>query len=93
MKRSVLVYLNCALVIVLALHAGTVPALSQNAGTSFRDCANVCPEMVTIPPGSFTMGSPVREEGHADSEGPKHQVTINYSFEVGKYDVTREEYA
>src|SRR5579872_4567424 len=30
---------------------------------TFRECAN-CPEMVVVPAGSFTMGSPTTEPGH-----------------------------
>jgi formylglycine-generating enzyme required for sulfatase activity len=42
-------------------------------------------QFVYIPPGKFTMGS---ENGEAD-EKPVHQVTINYSFYIGKYEVTQ----
>jgi len=42
-------------------------------------------EMVEIPKGSFCMGS---NDGEAN-EKPVHQVTINYSFYVGKYEVTQ----
>ena len=61
------------------------------AGTTLRDC-DTCPELVVVPPGSFTMGSPASEEGYTD-EGPLHRVTIDRPFAVGKYEVTREEYA
>ena len=57
----------------------------------FVDC-NTCPEMVVIPAGSFTMGSPPGEEGRDNNEGPQHQVTIAKPFGVGKYEVTRGEY-
>src|SRR6266481_1483899 len=42
-------------------------------------------EMVEIPKGSFCMGS---NDGEAN-EKPVHQVTINYSFYLGKYEVTQ----
>jgi len=70
-------------------------------GTVFRDCAD-CPEMVVIPAGSFTMGSPDSEKVWAASHGaspqsvsdeaPQHRVALQ-SFALGKYDVTRAEYA
>ena len=55
---------------------------------SFRDCMK-CPEMVEIQKGSFLMGS---DNGRAE-EKPVHQVTIKNSFAVGKYEVTRGQYA
>ena len=45
------------------------------------------PEMVRIPPGKFKMGS-----ADYSDEGPQHEVTIAYDFEIGKYPVTFEEY-
>ncbi|MYC12272.1 MAG: SUMF1/EgtB/PvdO family nonheme iron enzyme [Gemmatimonadetes bacterium] len=56
----------------------------------FRDC-NECPEMVVVPSGSFTMGSPSGEKGH-DDEGPRHAVRIDYRFAVGVYEVTFAEW-
>ena len=60
-------------------------------GTVFRDCA-ACPEMVVVPAGSFTMGSPAWEEGRYDDEGPQHEVTIDSAFAVGVYEVTFAEW-
>jgi len=71
----------------------TAPAGLPTPGTVFRDCADICPEMVAIPPGSFTMGSSASEARHTAFEEPQHLVTIGYSFAVGKFDVTRTEYA
>ncbi|HXO26512.1 MAG TPA: SUMF1/EgtB/PvdO family nonheme iron enzyme [Thermoanaerobaculia bacterium] len=70
-------------------------------GSVFRDCPD-CPEMAVIPAGHFTMGSSSAEkswaasrvgsaEGVAD-ESPQHDVSLP-SFAMGKYDVTRGEYA
>jgi formylglycine-generating enzyme required for sulfatase activity len=59
---------------------------------SFRDCPD-CPEMVVVPAGSFTMGSPPDEEGRLDDrEGPQRQVTIARPFAVGKFEVTFSEW-
>jgi formylglycine-generating enzyme required for sulfatase activity len=60
-------------------------------GTSFRDC-DVCPEMVVIPAGTFTMGSPESEPQRSSVEGPQHQVTISRAFAAGKYEVTFDEW-
>jgi formylglycine-generating enzyme required for sulfatase activity len=74
---------------------------SRPPGTAFRDCQD-CPEMVVLPAGSFTMGSSAEEKSWAASHGstmgsvadeaPQHQVSLP-SFALGKYDVTRGEYA
>jgi len=50
------------------------------------------PEMVVVPAGSFTMGSPGSEVGRYDDEGPQHKVTIGRPFAVGKFAVTFEEW-
>ena len=63
----------------------------QRVGRKFRDCAQ-CPEMVVVPSGSFTMGSPNSEKGRDDNEGPRHRVRINYRFAVGVYEVTFAEW-
>ncbi len=62
----------------------------RSAGEVFRDCPS-CPEMVVLPAGRFTMGSPVRETGRFDSEGPQHGVTVR-GFALGKYPITEEEF-
>ncbi len=45
-------------------------------------------EMVAIPGGTFTMGSPESEEGRFDNEGPQHDVNVPPFF-MGKYPVTQ----
>lgn len=62
------------------------------ASQTFRDCAD-CPEMVEIPAGAFTMGSPESEPGRQPDEGPQHKVTIARRFAVGAYEVTYGQYA
>jgi formylglycine-generating enzyme required for sulfatase activity len=77
------------------------PALGvkPGSGASFRDrtkdgkaCAE-CPEMVVVPSGSFTMGSPPGEESRDADEGPQRRVTIGRPFAVGRFEVTRGEFA
>lgn len=60
-------------------------------GRMFRDCPD-CPEMIVIPAGSFLMGSPDDEEGRYKDEGPRHLVTIEKPFAIGKHEVTRREF-
>lgn len=81
----------------------TLKALKQpgQAAASFRDCPD-CPEMQPILAGHFTMGSSDVEKAWAVSHGatadsvsdeaPQHTVTLK-AFALGKYDVTRGEYA
>ena len=61
------------------------------AGKVFRECPD-CPEMVIALPGSFLMGSPSGEEKRDSDEGPRHRVTIEKPFAVGKYEVTFAEW-
>jgi formylglycine-generating enzyme required for sulfatase activity len=74
-------------------------ALKPGSGQSFRDrlvdgqpCPT-CPEMVVVPAGDLMMGSPEDERGRSDEEGPQHQVTIANPFAIGKFPVTRGEFA
>jgi hypothetical protein len=87
------------------------PALSvtPGSGQTFHDLlANgppcpMCPEMVVVPAGSFTMGSPKNgsptirpaknEPGRFENEGPPHTVTIAKPFAVGKFHVTVDQFA
>jgi formylglycine-generating enzyme required for sulfatase activity len=67
------------------------------AGDTFRECAvepgkDYCPEMIVVPAGSFTMGSPSTEAGRFDNEGPQHKVTIANPFAVSKFEVTFEQW-
>jgi len=48
-------------------------------------------EMVQIPGGTFTMGSPTWEAERDDDESPQHQVTVP-GFFMGKYPVTQAQY-
>src|SRR5262249_43941522 len=58
---------------------------------TFKECAN-CPEMVVVPAGSFTMGSPTSEPGHSVDENPQHTVTIARPFAIGRFAVTFDEW-
>jgi formylglycine-generating enzyme required for sulfatase activity len=53
----------------------------------------VAPKLVVISPGEFMMGAPKSETESLDHERPQHRVVISYSFAVGKYHVTRGEFA
>jgi formylglycine-generating enzyme required for sulfatase activity len=49
-------------------------------------------EMVSIPTGSFTMGSPEHEPERRSDEGPQHRVTLA-SFCIGRSPVTQAQWA
>lgn len=59
-------------------------------GERFSDCAE-CPEMVVLPAGSFTMGSPASEAGRRVDER-QTRVTIAQNFAVSQFEVTRAQY-
>lgn len=48
-------------------------------------------EYVSIPAGTFMMGSPEDEVGRFDEEGPQHSVTLS-EFKMSKYVVTFNQY-
>jgi formylglycine-generating enzyme required for sulfatase activity len=67
-----------------------LPAASPSRDT-FKDC-DKCPEMVVVPAGSFTMGSPDNERDRRFQEGPQHRVTFDRAFAAGKFAVTFDEW-
>lgn len=48
--------------------------------------------MVFLPGGTFTMGSPASEFGRDTNEGPQTIVTLARGFWIGKFEVTQGEY-
>jgi len=101
-----------SLVVGIWLAFGALPTAAQTpitqtptagypvgVGQSFHDCAD-CPELVVIPPGSFTMGASkaaaVRAgvpSKFAARERPAHIVRVGAALAVGKFPVTRGEFA
>ncbi len=49
-------------------------------------------ELVRLPAGRFTMGSPPGERGRDPSEGPQHEVTLD-SFYIARTELTNAQYA
>jgi formylglycine-generating enzyme len=71
--------------------SSALPKEPRSPGSVFKDC-DVCPQMVSIPGGSFDMGLRP-DDGRFDRSGqPVHKVTI-HSFAMGKTEVTRAEFA
>src|SRR5262245_17885429 len=79
-----------AVAFALAFSLFSLTASAQAPGTSFKDCPT-CPDMVVVPAGSFTMGSPPGEAGRFPNED-QVPVTIPRPFAVGKFEVTFDEY-
>lgn len=72
---------------------GTIIRRQKQEAKSFvEDLGNgALLEMVQIPGGTFTMGSPVSEAGRSGSESPQRQVTVP-AFFMGRYQVTQAQY-
>ena len=62
-------------------------AAPATASGESKDCA-ACPVMISLPAGSFTMGS----NSDDPSEKPPHRVTLAAPFAIGKYEVTVEQW-
>ena len=74
---------------------GTADNAALAPGHTYRDSlasGGEGPEMVVLPSGKFAMGSPKDEAGRKENEGPVHDVSVR-SFALGKYPVTRGEFA
>ncbi len=56
----------------------------------FRECAK-CPDMVVIPNGNFTMGSPSSEPTRQTDEGPQQRVSIR-RFAIARFETTWDEW-
>ncbi len=75
---------------------GAMPDASTSDGGS-ENCPMDTLEMKTIEPGTFTMGSPEGELGREDEIGLtgdeiQHQVTLTHRYEIGVYEITREQF-
>lgn len=49
-------------------------------------------ELVSIPEGSFLMGSQPTEPGHRDAEYPVRKITISKPFFIGRHEITQGQY-
>ena len=68
--------------------SGAIPL----SGTVIQDCAD-CPELVSIPAGEYVMGSSPKEKMRELDEEPAHRVRVGSAIAVGKFEVTRAQYA
>ena len=81
-----------ALLAVVPLAAPWAARSQSETAETFRDC-DVCPRMVVVPAGRFLMGSADDEEGRWRDEGPQLEIGVGVPFALGKFEVTREEFA
>jgi formylglycine-generating enzyme required for sulfatase activity len=107
-RHSVAVVFAVASLIYSTSQRATAEISSPKPGSVFRDCAN-CPEMVVLPEGRFLMGSSPEESARdvaaaPDSdtstakravtrEQPLHEATISSAFGLGRFPVTKREFA
>jgi formylglycine-generating enzyme required for sulfatase activity len=64
----------------------------QLPGQSFTENVNGAQvQMVYVPGGTFSMGSPLSETGRDNDEGPQNEATVA-NFYMSKYEVTQTQY-
>lgn len=97
-------FIFCFTVIFFIMASTLAWAQNPMPVNSFRDCPD-CPQMVTIPAGTFQMGVSAGDLKRLDEFGnrflnsepysgqPQHIVTISHPFALGKYPITRGEFA
>ena len=64
----------------------------QIIADAFLDRSGKAPQLVVVPTGSFTMGSPSDEEGHRANEEPQREVKIAVGFAMSRDDITVAEF-
>jgi formylglycine-generating enzyme required for sulfatase activity len=83
--------------LVERLHKRILAASTEKTPAAMKAYKSIIPgttvsyEMVPVPGGTFTMGTPPSEPGRKDDEGPQHRVTLE-PFWMGKFEVTWDEY-
>src|SRR5690606_2278315 len=93
LKHSLLIGLStCALIALQpasAQTAGTDARVSR-PGDTFKECRN-CPEMVVLPAGTFTMGSPADEPSRRDNEAQR-EISFPRAFAMSATPVTWDQW-
>jgi formylglycine-generating enzyme required for sulfatase activity len=69
-------------------HGGATAAVPVHAAVGSR----ILVETVSAPPGSFYRGASTYEASLGIAIPPRHPVTLTRPFEIGRYEVTREEW-
>lgn len=89
----------CSMASALAGESEQPASEDRAAPGSIRDC-DTCPELMRIPAGEFLMGADIDEprglglpEFWASREQPVTHVTVARDFYLGKYEISRGEFA
>lgn len=80
--------------LVEALHKRIAAEKANAPGQPYKNTipgTTISYEMVPIPAGDFTMGTPPSEPGRRPDEGPQHKVRVE-AFWMQKHEVTWDEY-
>jgi formylglycine-generating enzyme required for sulfatase activity len=84
--------LRFMLMMVTAVFATSLSSADAVIAQSEKEITNsIGMKLVLIPKGTFTMGSPIEEEG-ADEDEQQHQVTISKDYYLGVTEVTQGQY-
>jgi formylglycine-generating enzyme required for sulfatase activity len=75
----------------VAVMAGALVAQAPSSEPPKEFTNGIGMRFVWIPPGTFEMGSPPKEEGRKQDEA-RHKVTLTRGFYMGVYPVTREQW-
>lgn len=64
-----------------------IERLRPSPGKTFRDCRD-CPLMMSLPPGTATLGAAAGDEGARPNEKPARPVTFAHPFAIGVNEIT-----
>jgi formylglycine-generating enzyme required for sulfatase activity len=80
-----------ALFVLRSTHGQTeITAENARPGQTFKECRN-CPEMIVLPPGEFTMGSPPDEPLRRENES-QQEISITRPFAMSTTAVTWDQW-
>ncbi|MBF0502557.1 MAG: formylglycine-generating enzyme family protein [Candidatus Riflebacteria bacterium] len=84
---------SLSMLLILSSIFGTIGCWNRaaNGATSVDLGGGQTMQFVSIPEGSFTMGSPITEISHHSDEGPQHQVRIS-ALQMQTTEVTQGQY-
>ncbi|WP_426111216.1 formylglycine-generating enzyme family protein [Pseudomonas sp. DSP3-2-2] len=90
-SRKIATLLGAAMLALLLPTLAQASTPEAKPGSVIRDCKD-CPELVVLPAGTFSMGSPDDEMGRQPDEGPQHDVTFTKPFAISRFQVLSGEW-